>query len=62
MSWVVFVAPGHTSQADTIIVGPFRSIDRAEDAMARIERIHGERVACMVMDCLPAADIPWMFS
>ena len=53
MSWVVFVAPENTSQADTIIVGPFTYQHGAERAVEKIERLY-DNVACMVMQTTPA--------
>ena len=60
MSWVIFVAPENTSQADTIIVGPFNSPVRADMAMEKIERLY-DNVACMVMETFPPKEIPTMF-
>lgn len=51
------VVPEDSTQADTIIVGPYQNYDRAERAIARIERLCNRKddrvVACMIMDCVP---------
>lgn len=54
--YVIFVAFEGTSQADTILVGPYRSWDRAERRRKAIERKYSPGVAAMVMDLLPDHD------
>lgn len=57
MKFVIFAAPAGSSQADTILIGPYTSYARADKDATEIGDKY-EHMTCIVLELSPPSRIP----